>query len=91
MLEEGIDRSEKTPQPAPVQAEERRILGLKTTKKIGIVTEKIGVYRSNCRLRPLSKPLYIRARRQLNGFNTKSAIEKSLWVKLQAVIYLQGR
>ena len=36
------------------------------------------VYGSNCRLRPLSKPLYIRARRQLNGFNTKSAIEKSL-------------
>ncbi|PDP63814.1 hypothetical protein CLI80_07860 [Porphyromonas gingivalis] len=27
LLEEGIDRREKTPQPAPVQAEERRILG----------------------------------------------------------------
>lgn len=40
LLEEDIDRSEKTPQPAPLQAEERRILGLKTTKKIGIVTEK---------------------------------------------------
>ena len=43
----------------------------------GIIFEK-QVYGSNCRLRPLSKPLYIRARRQLNGFNTKSAIEKSL-------------
>ena len=53
--------------------------------------EDYSVYGSNCRLRPLSKPLYIRAGRQLNGFNTKSAIEKSLWVKLQAVIYLQGR
>lgn len=42
LLEEDIDRSEKTPQPAPVQAEERRILVVKATKKIGIVTEKIG-------------------------------------------------
>ncbi|EOA09762.1 hypothetical protein [Porphyromonas gingivalis] len=40
LLEEDIDRSEKTPQPAPVQAEERRILVVKATKKIGIVTEK---------------------------------------------------
>jgi len=39
LLEEGIDRREKTPQPAPVQAEERRILVVKATKKIGIVTE----------------------------------------------------
>ena len=42
------------------------------------ISYSFSVYGSNCRLRPLSKPLYIRARRQLNGFNTKSAIEKSL-------------
>ena len=48
--------------------------------KVGEPLDKLKnvVYGSNCRLRPLSKPLYIRARRQLNGFNTKSAIEKSL-------------